>query len=75
MDLETKVASLLKTGPKSNKEMRAELGLTPDRYDSHLDRALQKLRKAGKLKLIGGRWVVSSVEVCDSCSGKGWVHA
>lgn len=75
MDLEEKVATALKGSPKSNKEIREELGLSVERYDQRLDRTLQKMRKAGKLKLLNGRWVVASIEVCGACSGKGWVRA
>lgn len=73
-DIETKLSLLLKNGPKSNKEMREAFGLSAQHYDQRLDRALQKMRKDGKLKLLGGRWVVASVEVCNTCGGKGWVQ-
>lgn len=72
--LETKVAGLLKDGPKSNREMRQALGLAVQQNDQRLDRALQRMRKDGKLKLLGGRWVVAGVEICKECDGKGWVQ-
>lgn len=71
--LETQVSEMLKAGPKSNKEMRAALGLSTQHYDQRLDRSLQQMRKEGKLKLLNGRWVVASTDVCPTCKGKGWV--
>jgi hypothetical protein len=73
--LESNIEVLLKKGPKSNKEMREALGLSTEHYDAHLDRALQKMRKDGKLKLLNGRWVVGHTQVCDKCGGKGWVKS
>jgi hypothetical protein len=73
--LEAEVEGLLKKGPKSNKEMRAALGLSTQHYDAQLDRALQRMRKEGKLKLLNGRWVVSHTGVCGTCGGKGWVNS
>lgn len=72
-EMEMRVSALLKNGPKSNKEMREALGLSTQRYDQRLDRALQQMRKAGKLKLLGGRWVVATTEICPTCGGRGWV--
>jgi hypothetical protein len=71
--LEVAVEGLLKKGPKSNKEMREALGLSTESYDPQLDRALQRMRKEGKLKLLNGRWVVGHTTVCGTCGGKGWV--
>lgn len=73
--LEAKVEDLLLKGPKSNKEMREALGLSTQHYDQRLDRALQRMRKEGKLKLLNGRWVVGHTKVCDKCGGKGWVKS
>lgn len=70
---EEKVEGLLKKGPKSNKEMREALGLSTQHYDQRLDRALQKMRKEGKLKLLNGRWVTAHTQACPTCGGKGWV--
>ena len=71
--LEAAVAEMLKAGPKSNNEMRTTLGLPNQKQNQTLDRTLQRLRKSGKLQLLGGRWSLSTVKVCPSCEGKGWV--
>jgi len=70
---ESRVASLLTKGPKSNKEMREALGLSTQTYDQRLDRELQRLRKSGKLKLLSGRWSLVTSATCPTCGGKGWV--
>lgn len=67
------VEAMLAAGPKSNKEMRTRLGLPDQKHSQTLDRALQRLRKEGKLQLIDGRWSLSTCKVCPSCNGKGWV--
>lgn len=71
--MEAAVEELLKHGPKSNREMRTHLGLPGQSENQTLDRALQRLKKNGKLQLIDGRWALASVRVCPTCSGKGWV--
>jgi hypothetical protein len=71
--VEEKIQAALKKGPHTNKQLRSELGLRKD-YDSRLDRALQKLRKEGKIKVDKGRWMGSSTQVCPHCAGKGWVN-
>ena len=70
---EKSVATLLTKGPKSNKEIREGLGLSTASYDPRLDRELQRLRKDGKLKLLNGRWSLSTTGTCPTCGGKGWV--
>ena len=70
---EQSVAAALKKGPKSNKEIRALLNLDTQKYDQKLDRELQRLRKAGKLKLFNGRWTLTTTAACPTCGGKGWV--
>jgi hypothetical protein len=71
--MEGAVEALLKGGPKSNREMRAHLGLPSQTENQTLDRALQRLKRAGKLQLLDGRWALVSVKACPTCSGKGWV--
>jgi hypothetical protein len=71
--MQAAVEEMLKAGPRSNKEMRTRLGLPDQKHNQTLDRALQRLRKEGKLQLIDGRWSLSTCKVCPSCGGKGWV--
>lgn len=71
--METKILSTLKREPKSNAELRRSLGLSTASYDAKLDRTLQKLRRAGKLRLVGSRWTVESFDLCQHCKGKGYV--
>jgi predicted HTH transcriptional regulator len=73
--MEDKVQKALKKGPKTNKELREELKLSTDNYDSKLDQTLQKLRKQGKLRVINGRWSLVSFDICPTCEGRGWVKA
>jgi len=71
--MEDQIKKMLKSGPKSNKELRTSLGLDEKNYDQNLDRTLQKLRKAGLIKPVKGRWVMASVKICPKCGGKGWI--
>jgi hypothetical protein len=73
LGMEQEVLDLLKNNPKSNKEMRQALGLSTEHYDPRLDRALQRMRKEGKLKLLNSRWIVGHTQVCSTCGGKGWM--
>lgn len=73
--MEEHVTKILTNGPKTNKELRDELRLAKAKGDPQLDRALQKLRKDGKILVLQGRWALSSVVLCPGCDGKGWVHA
>lgn len=73
MPMEDKIKKALREGPKTNMQLRVELevGCGEDRV---FDRTLQKLRKKGEIKVIDRRrWVLSSVKVCPTCEGKGWV--
>ncbi len=71
--MEENVTKILTNGPKTNKEIRDELKLAKAKGDPELDRTLQKLRKDGKILIVQGRWALSSVTVCPSCEGRGWV--
>lgn len=71
--METKLKKILKTGPKTNRELRSELEIAPTQFDPKLDRALQKLRKDGKIRVVQRRWALATVETCPTCKGKGWV--
>ena len=71
--MEEVILSALKDRPKTNKEIRASVGLSLEEYDSKLDRTLQKLRKGGKIQLLtGGRWALATFQICEHCNGKGW---
>ena len=63
----------LKQGPKSNKELRSELGAENKTSDPQLDRTLQSLRKQGKIKVVEGKWHLASFETCPTCKGRGWL--
>jgi len=67
--VEREVQSALKGGPKSNQELRSQLGTE----DKKLTRTLQRLRRRGLLKVVKGRWALTTVEICPKCGGKGWV--
>jgi hypothetical protein len=67
------IEKALGEGPKSNVELRKSLDLSTEKYDPRLDRELQKLRKDGKIHLVGGRWALKTIEACPTCSGKGWI--
>ncbi len=70
--MEKQVSTALKTGPRSNKELRSSFGMDLKNYNPKLDRALQKMRKDGKIQLVAGRWALSSFKLCPTCEGKGW---
>jgi hypothetical protein len=71
--MEEQVRKVLKKGPKTNRELREDLGLDTKSYDQKLDRTLQKLRKEGKLVILQGRWSLASIEACPTCHGRGWI--
>jgi hypothetical protein len=72
--MEDKVKAVLKSEPKTNKELREALGLNTSYYDPKLDRMLQKMRKTGEIQVINGKWSLASFKICDKCKGKGWVE-
>ena len=72
--MEEKIQEALKKGPRTNRELRSDLGLKGSGYDAKLDRALQKMRKEGKIKVDKNRWIGLSVSICSACGGKGWVR-
>jgi len=67
--VERSVQTALKKGPKSNRELRRETGTE----DKKLTRTLQRLRRRGVLRVVKGRWALTSVRICPKCGGKGWV--
>lgn len=74
--MEEKIQEALKKGPRTNRELRADLGIKGGKggYDAKLDRTLQKMRKEGKIKVDKSRWIGLSVSICSTCDGKGWVR-
>jgi hypothetical protein len=71
--MEDNVTKILANGPKTNRELREELKLVKTQGDPQLDRALQKLRKDGKILVVQGRWALSTVVMCPGCDGRGWI--
>jgi|SRR5579872_6272774 hypothetical protein len=69
-----KIRKALQGAPQTNKELRASLGLSPDKYDPRLDRKLQQLRKDGEIHLVGSRWALNTIRLCPHCGGRGWVE-
>ncbi len=65
--------TLKKRGPRSNQELRDDLGLTTQTYDPKLDRTLQQLRKEGEVHIIKGKWSIATTKICPTCEGKGWI--
>lgn len=66
------VLEALGGGPKSNREIRDQLGVSSP--NSVLDASLRRLKKQGKIKVVNRRWVLSSARVCHECNGKGWLN-
>lgn len=71
--MEEQIKDALKKGPKTNRELRGDLGIKAKSYDAKLDRMLQKMRKDGKIKAVKGRWYDTTFVTCPGCGGKGWV--
>jgi CRP-like cAMP-binding protein len=67
--VERSVQTALRKGPKSNKQLREETGTE----DKKLTRTLQRLRRRGVLRVVKGRWALTSVKICPKCGGKGWI--
>jgi hypothetical protein len=74
-DISEEITASLKKGPLFFRELQVAVAtsLQVGIGDRYLDRALQKLRKAGKIRVEGRRWVADSVKICPSCEGKGWI--
>jgi hypothetical protein len=52
--------------------VRAVTGQPPERrYVPEIDRALQALRKAGKIVYVGGKWHLATQKPCSRCGGTG----
>ena len=76
--LDDVVANLVEAhGPIMNKglqqknelrEVKAHRGYAPE-----LDRALQRLRKAGRITPTGKGWISGKRRMCPTCEGAGWV--
>jgi hypothetical protein len=73
VQMEAEVLKHLKNGPKTNGDLREAIGLSPTRYDPHLDRALQRLRKEGKIVAESGKWRSKEFKTCPTCGGCGFV--
>jgi exoribonuclease R len=71
--MDDQIKKSLEESPKTNQELRQDIGIKPEEHRV-LDRALQKLRKRGKIRVEGRRWYASTTKVCPACDGKGWVH-
>jgi hypothetical protein len=62
--------------PMMNADIRkARNGGRPSRYVLEIDRALQKLRKAGLVVPTAKGWMPADVKKCPKCSGTGWVKS
>lgn len=58
--------------PMSNMELRNAFGFRIDGYEPALDRAIQSLRKAGKIRFEDRRWVLATEPPkCTRCGGSG----
>lgn len=74
--LEEMILALLKDKqPLTNKDFREMFFPTLRRgeYNPDLDRALQRLRKAGKVKPGPKGWILEATKPCPKCKGKGFV--
>lgn len=72
-DIDTRVHHSISDGPKNSREIKEDLGLESG-DDDLLDRTLQKLRRAGKIRVVRRRWATEDVKVCSTCKGHGWVR-
>jgi hypothetical protein len=71
--MDDKIKESLATSPKTNQELRSDIGIQAKEHRI-LDRALQKLRKQGKIRVEGRRWFATTTQVCSNCEGRGWVN-
>ena len=74
-ELSADITTSLSRGPLNFREIQVAVATSTGEplADRVLDRALQKLRKNGKIRVDGRRWVAESVKVCPDCEGKGWI--
>jgi hypothetical protein len=82
-DYTKKLMTLLEAGPKSNQELCGSILSAAGPYATldprDVDRALQKLRKAGRIR-PGRRngkavWFTEHLATCPTCKGTGLVKA
>lgn len=71
--MDDEIKKSLENSPKTNQELRKDIGIQSKDHRV-LDRALQKMRKQGKIRVEGRRWYAVTTSVCPTCKGKGWVH-
>jgi exoribonuclease R len=67
------ITKSLEDSPKTNQELRSHIGIQPKDHRI-LDRALQKMRKKGQIRVEGRRWFATTTKVCPGCEGRGWVQ-
>ena len=72
MTADERVLETLSGGPKSNREIRDQLGISSP--DPILDASLRRLKQQGKIQVVDRRWVLTSARVCPECRGKGWLN-
>jgi len=74
--LEEMILTFLKDKePLTNKDFRDYLFPNMERgnYAPELDRALQRLRKAGLIKPGSKGWIRAETKPCQNCKGRGFV--
>jgi hypothetical protein len=78
-DYTKKLMALLETGPQTNAVLRVACGFASNDCAREVDAALQKLRKAGRIRpgRQDGRavWIAESLHTCPKCKGTGLVKA
>jgi hypothetical protein len=74
MDLEDRIQAELTTrGEATNKDLREAIFPDADDYVPELDKALQRLKKSGKIKYASKVWFPTNRIACPHCSGRGYL--
>lgn len=81
MNVDEYVERELRESPKTRDELKRKMWNStfdsPEKVSSELAGALQRLKRAGKVKILSkrGLWALACVQVCSECGGRGWVKA
>jgi hypothetical protein len=70
--MESRILEALAVAERSNAELRDLFQVGLHEYSRELDSALQRLRKAKKIRVAGRRWTLATAaKPCKRCGGTG----
>lgn len=61
------------TEPMTKAQLLSKMKIASLQETNALSNQLQKLKKEGKIVLIGDTWALNTCSLCTACQGKGWI--